>query len=160
MSQWLFLIRHAHAERTLPDSNRALSAKGVVSSKKLARSLLAINLPADTVFICSDLRRAIETAQILHSKLDWTLPIQQWQGLAPMDDPINTANQLRAATGNQLLVGHNPHLAHLASVLLTGNCNGSFVHFRKAAAMALKRNQNEPYWTLEWFLPPAIDRDS
>jgi phosphohistidine phosphatase len=147
----LYLVRHAHAGYTLPDAERALTEVGIKATEQLGRVLPRKQFPADTTMVSSHLRRAIETAEILHREWLWPEPIERWQGLAPESDPEHTATQLNASTGNHLLVGHNPHLSYLASILLTGKSSGCSVHFRKAAAMALRRSGRERLWTLEWF---------
>ena len=152
--QWLYLIRHAHAERTLPDRDRALSNKGIASAKRLGRTIAAGTFSPDTRMVCSQLRRSRETAEILLDAWQWNCPLEKWSGLAPEDDPLVTAATINAIKEPLIIVGHNPHLSYLATILLSGSIGGCSIHFRKSAAMALYRPNGMRLWSLEWFLPP------
>ena len=150
--QWLYLIRHAHAEPTLPDRDRALSTKGIASAHRLGRTIAADTFSADTRAVCSELRRSRETAEILLAEWQWNRLLEEWSGLAPEDDPMATAETLNTIREPLIIVGHNPHLSYLAAILITGSireCESS-IHIRKSSAMALYRPNGMKRWSREW----------
>jgi phosphohistidine phosphatase len=53
-----------------------------------------------------------------------------------------------------MLVGHLPHMARLASLLLTGNPNREVVRFRNATIVCLERVEDG--WVLLWALGPDL----
>jgi phosphohistidine phosphatase len=53
-----------------------------------------------------------------------------------------------------MLVGHLPHMARLASLLLSGNPNRETVRFRNAAIVCLEKVEDA--WVLVWAISPDI----
>ena len=74
-------------------------------------------------------------------------------GLAPNDDPTAWVGRLTAETADVMLVGHLPHLAKLASLLLTGNPDGQLIGFQQAGLVVFEHT--EAGWTVTLLLPPS-----
>lgn len=112
----LILWRHAEAEDTSPDMERALTAKGQMQAAKMA-AWLKPQLPADTLILVSPAKRAQQTASALTDRFT-TLDV-----LAPGA----SAQQLLIAanwpekTQTVLVVGHQPTLGMAAAKALSGN---------------------------------------
>jgi phosphohistidine phosphatase len=53
-----------------------------------------------------------------------------------------------------MLVGRLPHMARLASLLLTGNPNREVVRFRNATVVCLERVEDD--WVLLWAIGPDL----
>lgn len=154
----LHLIRHAKAEEhraELPDSERALTDKGHEQVKRLARVLDLLDVRYDAI-ISSPLRRALETAQGLRAQ---TRTLEQNGLLATTPDgALVEWLRSRAEGGTRTLglVGHEPFLGELVSLLLFGGSEHAHrFEFRKAALYALEFG---PEAQLRFVLPPQITR--
>lgn len=111
----LILWRHADAEPGEPDLDRRLTAKGVKQAARVA-AWLERHLPDSCRILVSPARRAQQTAQALGRKFKTV------QGLAP---GAGAASVLTAANWpdsreSVLIVGHQPTLGEVASLLLAG----------------------------------------
>lgn len=111
----LILWRHADAADGSPDPERPLTDKGRKQAKRMAQ-WLARHLPDDTVVLASPAVRAQQTAQALKRAFITR------DALAPGAD---CAAVLKAvgppkAGGTVLVVGHQPTLGRVASLLLIG----------------------------------------
>lgn len=151
----LHLIRHAHAEDTVPDEARRLSPRGRRQARALARRLRATGEFAPAEIWHSTLRRARETAELLAPAAHGA-PLREQTGLAPEDDPVAVARRLARTRVPVAIVGHEPQLSALASQLVTGTADPVVFHVRKASALALTRVGRR--WVVRWFLPPEVGR--
>ena len=160
----VFLLRHAEAVPGEPDASRDLTPRGQRQVADLAKG--AGRIPLETVAASehSPLVRAVRTAQLLKIATRSDLPLKVLAGLEPEHDPRGTALQLAKARHSRLLVGHNPHLAALAAVLLGLPDGDQAVRFRKAGLLALERTAKptrlRPYgsWSLLWMVPPDLSK--
>jgi len=151
----LFLIRHAHAEDTVPDAARRLSPRGRRQARALARRLRATGEFAPAELWHSTLRRARETAELLAPAAPGA-PCREITGLAPEDDPAAVARRLARTRAPVAIVAHEPLLSALASRLVTGAADPVVFDVRKASALALTRVGRR--WVVRWFLPPEDGR--
>ena len=111
----LILWRHAEAADGAPDLARKLTAKGVDQAQDVARWLRP-RLPRQTRIIVSPAQRTLQTAKALTADLEIV------RDLAPGASP---AAVLAAAgwpehKGAVLVVGHQPTLGLVASMLIAG----------------------------------------
>jgi phosphohistidine phosphatase len=111
----LILWRHADAEDGADDMRRALTDLGHKQAKKVGKWLDA-HLPADTRILVSPAVRAQETAQGLGRKY-----VTQDE-LAPGADAVDVmhVSGWPEAKGTVLIIGHQPTLGRLTSMLLFG----------------------------------------
>jgi phosphohistidine phosphatase len=111
----LILWRHAEAEDAVPDLTRNLTTKGARQAKRMAR-WLRDHLPRHVRVMASPANRTRQTADALH------IPYELCDEIAPEC----TAQQLLNVSGwpngegVTILVGHNPAISELASMLLAG----------------------------------------
>lgn len=111
----LILWRHAEAENGEPDAARVLTAKGRKQAAKAA-GWLDRNLPNSCKILASPTSRTIQTVEALERKFK----------IHPDLAPDSTAEAILKITNwpdNRepiLLVGHQPTLGQLASLVLTG----------------------------------------
>lgn len=128
----LLLVRHGEAVPTAgaaTDGARALSASGRAQMRGVARALGRLGLRLDRLHH-SPLLRAVESAQLLTGALKGPTRVDPGLAVAPSE------SLLRGLGGERLaLVGHEPHLGRLATVLLRG---WSAVEGRPAA-LALRK---------------------
>lgn len=114
----LLLIRHAKAE----DAARPLTPEGRRQAEHLGVRLVELGLACEQL-LASPLRRARETAELLHAAGAGPDP-EQWDVLAPGSDLaelVPTLARLRDADVTRVgLVGHLPSLAAWAEELAWG----------------------------------------
>lgn len=155
-------MRHAPAEpRAMhsSDQSRALTPEGSDKSRRIAAGMKALKLAFDVV-LSSPLVRARQTAEIICNGLSEKPPLQILMELSPGAGPNRLIqvlrNQYRDSTA-LLLVGHEPDLSELASVLLVGPAASAAIHFKKGSLckLTLPPPSFERYGVLEWFLAPG-----
>jgi phosphohistidine phosphatase len=157
-----YLLRHAEAAPGMPDALRDLTAHGQSQVVQLAKGAGRIPLEEVDAIEHSPLVRAVRTAQLLRLATKSSLPLKVLGGLEPEHDPRKTAGLLGKARRSRLLVGHNPHLATLAALLLSLPDGAAAIRFRKAGLLALERTAKptrfRPYgtWALLWMIPPDL----
>ena len=147
----IYLIRHADAVSAEEDPSRPLSAKG---REQVARACGHLRKDPDfspAELWHSPLARSRETAELLAGGLGLDAPVVLRKGLEPEDDPADIAERLGAEKRSIAVVGHEPHLGVLASILTRGpGRNAVYFHFHKAGVLALRRRDGG--WRAEWLL--------
>ncbi len=111
----LLLWRHAEAEDGLVDFERALTARGEKQARQVARWLHA-HMPKKLHIIASPTVRTQQTAEAL------ALPYETSRKIGPdasVPDLV-AASGWPTAHGAVMLIGHQPGLGNLASLLLAG----------------------------------------
>jgi phosphohistidine phosphatase len=151
---FLFLVQHAEAKSKEEDPNRDLTAKGRQETQRMANYLGRRNLAISQIFH-SGKTRAATTAEILAGSLQPSRGTAGTEGLAPLEDPEVWADRLARLTENVMLVGHLPHLAKLAALLLCGDKEKSLIHFKMAGVLCLRRGE-EGSWGVEWMTIPDM----
>lgn len=159
----LLLIRHALADERGPnypdDSLRPLVDKGHQQAAALAETLSALAINLDRLFT-SPYRRALETAEPLVSCVA-TGKLEPLEALADEDYPQLLAEleaQLADGAETVALVGHEPYLSELASLLLVGDPQAVEIDFKKAALMVLTGPLAPGQMSLAMMLPPRVYR--
>ncbi|HVU24413.1 MAG TPA: histidine phosphatase family protein [Opitutus sp.] len=170
----LHLIRHAHAVPAEEDPVRPLSARGRRQAKALAAFFRANGWLQPKVMWHSPLARSHETAALLAAGLGFTGPLHEESGLEPEDDPRGTFARLRKAGDGLVIVGHEPHLGLLATLLVgrrrgwteakrtrgqpvvTGGAEASWFVLKKAACLTLERSENDHTWSVRALIGPSL----
>jgi len=135
----LVLIRHGEAVSELDDPARPLSAVGRGRALATATWLAGLAPGLHEVRHSGKLR-ARQTAEIVAGELGLAAEgVRAVAGLAPHDDVESLAEALEAERPRVALVGHLPHLARLASRLLTGDPARLGLVVPDAAAVVLAR---------------------
>jgi phosphohistidine phosphatase len=160
----LILVRHAIAEdrdhaRWPDDADRPLTVDGEEQFRKGARGLVRLVPTVDEV-LSSPYARAWRTAELL-SEAGWTAP-KPLEVLAAARSPLELIEALRAdADLDRLaLVGHEPSMSEVASVLLSGSATGLSLEMKKGAACVLDLPDGpQPGGaSLRWLLSPKVLR--
>jgi phosphohistidine phosphatase len=156
----LYLIRHADAVDGDVDAERPLSAKGLGQVRHLARFLKESGVLEVREVWHSPLVRARQTAEGLGAGAGWRAALRETKGLLADDEPGTLAARLRDAVLPLAIVGHNPHLESLATLLATGAAQPCAFVFRKCAILALEpiRGQGIGQWAAAWQLEPELLR--
>ena len=151
----LYLVQHGEAKSEKEDPERGLTDKGRVDVQKTA--LLAQNWKISTsALFHSNKTRALETARIMAGHLI-AKGFSGGDGLAPLDAPEIWAERIAAMNEDVMLVGHLPHLARLAGLLLCGDKEKMPVDFKMGGIVCLKRF-DDGRWALEWMVVPEMIR--
>ena len=161
----LYFLRHAIAlDRTewhQKDSDRPLTSEGVRKMRKNARGMKQMGLSFDWI-LTSPYRRAYDTAQVVAETFKARKKLRILKSLASDGSPERLVRHLALdyLTGEDLLlVGHEPYLSQLVSVLV-GAKGRLDLDLKKgglckltAAALTYGRCA-----TLEWWIPPKVLR--
>ena len=157
----IYLVRHAIAtergESWPDDTKRPLTRDGIRRFKEAVKGLRSIGVEPDLV-LTSPLTRARQTAELLSAGLSGRPPIEIVDALAPGGAPGAIVSALRRLrVGSVALVGHEPDLGHLASVLLG---SGGPLAFKKGGVcrIDLARISPRPGGTLAWLATPRLLR--
>jgi phosphohistidine phosphatase len=156
------LLRHAKAEPAVSenletDAARVLTPEGTRKMRQIAAGMKAMDLTFDLI-LSSPFARARQTAEIAAQVLGLSDRLKFTENLTTVAQPSDIVAEIcerYRATPSLLLVGHEPFLGQLASLLLTGQ-DILGVDFKKAGLLALsveelKRGRCA---VLDWFLTP------
>lgn len=117
----LHLIRHGHALPADDDFSRPLSGHGRADVIRLAQHLRTCASGPPAHIWHSPLRRAEETAALLAQNICQPVTLEIAPHLQPEDDPAHIVRALAEPfPSNLAIVGHQPHLGDLASLLVLG----------------------------------------
>lgn len=147
----LYLVQHGEAKTEQEDPQRPLADRGASDVSRVARTAVETHIVTAARIVHSGKTRARQTAEIWGEALG--VPVDESEGLAPLDDPRIWANRLTAETGDVMLVGHLPHLAKLAGLLLVGDADRAVIAFRPGGLVGL--DQREAGWSASLVVPPA-----
>jgi phosphohistidine phosphatase len=159
----LYILRHGDAVEPgtlrFKESERPLTPKGIQRTKLLAHALRQMEIDFD-VILSSPLQRARETAEIIARGLRHESRVQFTEELAPggsMEGLVHQINATGSAPEAVLLVGHEPYLSGLISLLCTGG-PGLSLNFKKGALCRLQVEalSCSGCATLEWLLQPRL----
>ena len=158
----LYIVRHAIAvEATLfegDDSQRPLTSKGRRKMRSIAQGLKELEIQLDLI-LTSPYLRATQTAHILAKKFDLEERVFCIQQLSPTgyaDHLIDEINEKYGEIQNIAIIGHEPYLGNLASVLITGGPNASIVLKKGGVCrLSIEKIQYGRCAMLEWLLSPA-----
>jgi phosphohistidine phosphatase len=154
----VYILRHGIAvERGMPgykkDSDRPLTKEGEEKLHQIAQAMLAMDLKFDLI-LSSPYVRAAKTAQIVASELDeeatFTEFLEPEGNLLALVSHINDEKPQRV-----LLVGHEPDLSRLISLLTTGGTAAS-IELKKGGLcrMTTEKLTFGKCATLNWLLTP------
>jgi phosphohistidine phosphatase len=156
----LYILRHAIAEAAPNppsggDSRRRLTAEGAEKMRRAAKGIKALELSFDLI-LSSPYLRAKETAEIVADVLHAARRLETSSLLQPDGSLKEFIEELKKKHGEKksvLLVGHEPGLSRLISVLTSSGAQTS-IEFKKGALCKLNTETLEygRCATLEWLL--------
>ncbi|HSB67949.1 MAG TPA: phosphohistidine phosphatase SixA [Candidatus Methylomirabilis sp.] len=159
----LYILRHAIAVTRgtagFPqDSERPLTDAGRAKLRRVVRGMNALGLGFDLI-LSSPSVRARQTAQDVASQMGAEKKLRLTPHLAPDGDPRALVRQiasLGAASGRILLVGHEPCLSELISLLVSGDARTA-ITLKKAGLckLTVQRLRHGRCAVLEWLLTPG-----
>jgi phosphohistidine phosphatase len=149
----IYLVRHGEAESELVEPTQPLRERGRADVTRIARHTARIKVAVTEIRHSTKLR-AKQTAEIFAAHLEPFHGLRETDDLEPTYDPGKAQDAVEGAAEPLMLVGHLPHLARLASLLLVGDPNRDIVRFRPGAVVRLERAERG--WVLGWILTPEI----
>jgi phosphohistidine phosphatase len=159
----LYIIRHAIAvDEGTPeyedDSQRPLTDKGKKKMRQIAKGLRTLGVDFDLI-LSSPYVRAEETAEILMDVFKIKGDVAFSDNLIPMGDPdllISEMNE-KYNVNSVVLVGHEPFLTALVSLLVSENANLDMT-LKKGGVCRLSADDlhHSRKATLEWLITPGI----
>jgi phosphohistidine phosphatase len=159
----LFLVRHSHALPDKEDARRLLSAQGREVTKNMAAFFRANGaLAAVQAVWHSPLLRARETAELLVKELGLDVLVVETTGLQPEDDPAPLADRLERLDQTVMIVGHEPQLSALATLLVRGKVKPVGFDVKKSAVVALEKTggrhkkSGRSCWCVCWHFSPEL----
>lgn len=160
----LYIVRHAIAvEAGTPgfedDSLRPLTGKGKKKMQKIAQGLKELEAEIDLI-LTSPYARAVETAKMLRKVFSLGKEsVVETEYLTPAGDGaqlVDLINEMSANIDSIALVGHEPSLSSLVSVLVSGDPNLSLT-LKKGGVCRLSVDtlQYGRCAALDWLLSPS-----
>ena len=158
----LYILRHGIAvEPGTPgyekDADRPLTSEGKRKLRQITKAMEALELSFDLI-LSSPYLRARQTAEIVAESLKARKRLELSDTLTPGGGPnklLELLNRLQPPPDNVLLVGHEPYLSGLISLLVTGSVTSAVIMKKgglcKLSTESLKHGRCA---ALEWLLTP------
>jgi phosphohistidine phosphatase len=159
----LYIVRHGIAVEPgtpgIPDDKRLLTSKGEKRIRQIARGLARLDLKLDRI-VTSPLPRARATAEIIADELGTPEIVETSNVLQTGSSAATVERWLRERTLDRLMiVGHNPTLSDLVSLLVLGAAQPAFCDLKKGGIAALTRAAAATgLYQVHWIAPPRLVR--
>jgi phosphohistidine phosphatase len=150
----LYLMQHGEAVWEEHDPARPLTDKGQTDVKKVARYAVKHAGVRVTRIVHSGKLRARQTAEAWREHFP-TVPVTEADGLDPNATPEIWSERLALEADDILLIGHLPHLARLAALLLCGNEAYQVILIQNAGLVCLEKTERGG-WAVRWIITPEI----
>jgi len=159
----LLIVRHAIAHERDPsrwadDRTRPLTSPGIKRARRAAAGLRELIAPPERM-LTSSLRRAEQTAELLHEVAGWpqarVCPL-----LAPGGSPAALLTLLAAERIARIaIVGHQPDLGKLLALCLPGPAEAAFALRKMGVALvSFTSAPRAGRGTLQWLVAPRLLR--
>lgn len=138
----LYIVRHAEAEEQenpAKDAARQLTARGRERMRAAAAGMRRLHLTFEAI-LTSPLARAAETAAIIAEAYDNKPSPKKFPSLETGIAPAQALTALAPFAHHQhlMIVGHEPQLSGLLSLLLSGSAELIHCDFKKGACAAVE----------------------
>jgi phosphohistidine phosphatase len=158
----LYILRHAEAGKSLAaqarDAERSLTAEGKDELEDVARALWRLKIRPDYI-ICSPLKRARETANMVAKGLKGRDKVEIWDELKPEGSKQELFRRLAKLKqeSSVLCVGHEPYLTQAINDVM-GHQGASKIVLRKCglARLSIKAFNPKVEGELRWLLTPRL----
>lgn len=159
----LTILRHGiaveHGTPGIPDDDRPLTPKGEKRLGEIAAGLVAIGVDLDRI-VTSPLPRARRTAEIVAEALGLEDRLEDDSVLRSGGAAGEVVDWLRDRPEDRLMiVGHNPMLDELLSLLVLGDPHALPFSLKKGGVAALRRWDEKPdRYEIAWLATPRLLR--
>ncbi len=161
----LYLLRHGDAGDSLTsplqDDARKLTPAGKEKTRAVVRAAKAMNYPAPRAIATSPLTRAQETANIAQEEFAPMAHFEETRVLVPsaaMEVTLAYIMMMSEKYETLMLVGHDPHMTSLASLLVSGSTRPA-IEMKKSSLAIFEITPLDPMRMrgyLKCLLPPTI----
>jgi phosphohistidine phosphatase len=148
----LYLVQHAEAQKKEVDPERDLTEKGRIDIESVAHHVKRLKVEVRQIFH-SGKTRARSTANVLAWHLKPPAGVTEAPGLAPLDEPEIWTGRIASMDEDVMLVGHLPHLARLAALLISGDKERAVINFQMGGVVRLRRMETGQ-WAVDWMVVP------
>jgi phosphohistidine phosphatase len=156
----LYLLRHGIAEDHAAsgrDPDRALTEEGRHKLRRVMKRAQSAGV-SPSLIISSPYKRALETAEIAASELDYKGKIQRSGTLVPDSSPPSVWSEIREHRNESalLLAGHEPLFSQTVAFLL--GSTQEMIEFKKAALVRIDIHSfgPQPQGVLQWMLTAKL----
>lgn len=159
----LYIVRHGIAVEPgtpgVPDDERPLTSKGEKRMRQIARGLRQLDLKLNRI-VTSPLPRARATAEIIADALGGGELLEISNVLQTGSSAATVHRWLRDRSEDRLMiVGHNPTLSDLVSLLVVGSMQPQICDLKKGGIAALTRAvPARDLYDLNWLATPRLFR--
>lgn len=158
----LYILRHAIAgDRESfdgPDSERPLTKEGAKKMRRIAKESKKLNLKFD-VILSSPFLRAKQTAEIMAEEFHRENVLKFSSHLKVGGNPAALVHEIKTSYkkfDRILLVGHEPYLSGLISMLVSGKTDMSITMKKGGVCnLSVESLRYGRCATLEWLMAPA-----
>lgn len=138
----LYIMRHGLAEDTATgggDGERKLTAEGREKIRKAAAGMRTLKVELDAI-ATSPLVRATETAAIVAAEFGGSPAPQPMPALAAGSAPAEVLTALKhlEPCESLMIVGHEPALSRVASLLISGSAEAAGIRLKQGGVIALE----------------------
>jgi phosphohistidine phosphatase len=152
----IYLMRHGDASSGVSDSIRPLSEQGVLEAEAAGRYLRKTGEMPDLI-MHSTLFRSRRTAELARTAAGLDVPLRESENLAPEDSTEKFISEMVSEfvkTDKKILVvGHNPFISDLASLLLTRSKSALPIKFTTGSIFGADSISVGKLWTLRFYVP-------
>jgi phosphohistidine phosphatase len=152
----LFLVQHGKNHPKEIDPDQGLSEEGRAEVKRIAEVAKSYKIKIKEIRH-SGKKRARETAEIFAEILKVKKPVDQMDGLKPMNNVVPIAKKM-GVKKNVMLVGHLPFMERITSYLTTGNKDITVFKFQNGGIVCLDKLPAPNGWVIKWTLMPNIGK--
>jgi phosphohistidine phosphatase len=149
----LFLVQHGKSLPKEEDPEQGLSPEGMSEVERIAGVAKGYGVHVARIRH-SGKKRARQTAEIFASVLGPGIPIEETDGLGPLDDVTAAAARLRPEE-DLMLAGHLPFMERLTGFLTTGSPGRLVFKFQNGGIVCLDQASGGA-WFIKWTLMPKI----
>ena len=154
----VYLVQHGKPVPKEENPQRPLSSQGKAEVQRMAVFAKDSGVQVKEL-VHSGKTRARQTAEIMVSHTNPGLEAKERAGLSPLDEVKEIASQIQGADKDLLIAGHLPHLAKLASMLVSGEEAIPVVKFQQGGVVCLEKDE-EGRWSVAWMVVPEMIKSS
>lgn len=153
----LYLVQHGISASKEVDPEKGLAAEGREETERIAEVAKNYGIGVKRI-VHSGKKRAHQTADVLYSALQPSEPLQNINGIAPLDKVKDFATSINVDE-DCMVVGHMPFMQRLVAYLTTGDEDQKVYQFQNSGIVCLdmeKDDDGEENWFIKWTLNPNI----
>jgi phosphohistidine phosphatase len=150
----LYLMQHGDALPKATDPNRPLSERGRADVERVAAFLKTAGVRISTI-VQSGKLRATQTADLLSPAVGTETPSREIAGIAPSDSPAAFMEKAIPWTEETMVVGHQPFLGKLVSLLAADGEDAARVSFSPGTVVCMRPGPDGS-WGIAWMICPEL----